>query len=80
MTANLESSPLVAVLANIPDTNLVPAKFLSGGSIGAKIAYGKEASIMLATRQPQYHSKPHSHEFRAVKLCARRRTLCLRRR
>ncbi len=62
MTANLESSPLVAVLANIPDTNLVPAKFLSGGSIGAKIAYGKEASIMLATRQPQYHSKPHSHD------------------
>lgn len=53
---------LVATLADIPETNLVPAKYLSGGSIGAQIAYGRESSIMVATRQPQYHSKPHAHD------------------
>jgi len=56
------SSPLHAALADIPETNLVPAKFLSGGSIGAQIAYGRESSLMVATRQPQYHSKPHCHD------------------
>lgn len=53
---------LVATLADIPETNLVPAKYLSGGAIGAQIAYGRESSIMVATRQPQYHSKPHAHD------------------
>ncbi|HUC49161.1 MAG TPA: cupin domain-containing protein [Xanthobacteraceae bacterium] len=55
-------SPLITALSDILETNLVPAKFLSGGSVGAKIAYGKESSIMLATRQPQYHSRPHAHD------------------
>src|SRR4029077_21047928 len=40
----------------------VPAKHLSGGSVGAKIAYGADASIMVATRQPGYHSRPHLHD------------------
>jgi quercetin dioxygenase-like cupin family protein len=53
---------LVVSLQDIPETNLVPAQFLSGGSVGAQIAYGLDASIMVATRQPQYHSKPHSHD------------------
>jgi mannose-6-phosphate isomerase-like protein (cupin superfamily) len=55
-------SPLVAALADIPETNLVPAKFLTGGSVGAHIAYGRETSIMIAKRQPQYHSRPHAHD------------------
>lgn len=55
-------STLITALSDILETNLVPAKFLSGGSVGAKIAYGKESSIMLATRQPQYHSRPHAHD------------------
>jgi mannose-6-phosphate isomerase-like protein (cupin superfamily) len=55
-------SRLLASLVDIPETNLVPAKFLSGGSIGAQIAYGRESSLMIATRQPQYHSKPHHHD------------------
>ena len=62
MTARSQAPSFVATLADIPETNLVPAKFLSGGSIGAQIAYGRESSIMVATRQPQYHSKPHSHD------------------
>ena len=55
-------SPLHAALADIPETVLVPAKFLSGGSIGAQIAYGRDSSLMVATRQPGYHSKPHRHD------------------
>jgi len=62
MTDHSRASPLLAALADIPETILVPTKFLSGGSVGAQIAYGREASLMVATRQPQYHSKPHSHD------------------
>jgi quercetin dioxygenase-like cupin family protein len=49
-------------LADIPETVLVPAKYLSGGSVGAQIAYGQDLSLMIATRQPGYHSKPHLHD------------------
>jgi quercetin dioxygenase-like cupin family protein len=62
MTEHQKFASLMASLDDIPETNLVPAQFLSGGSVGAKIAYGRDASIMVATRQPQYHSKPHSHD------------------
>ena len=62
MTKLADAAALVASLAEIPETNLVPAQYLSGGSIGAQIAYGRESSIMVATRQPQYHSKPHLHD------------------
>ncbi len=62
MTEHSKHSSLLASLFDIPETNLVPAQFLSGGSVGAQIAYGRDASIMVATRQPQYHSKPHSHD------------------
>jgi quercetin dioxygenase-like cupin family protein len=55
-------SPLHVSLADVPETDLVPAKFLAGGSIGAQVAYGVNSSIMVATRQPQYHSKPHFHD------------------
>jgi mannose-6-phosphate isomerase-like protein (cupin superfamily) len=55
-------SPLQVALADIPRTNLVPVKFLAGGAIGAQIAYGLESSMMVAVRQPQYHSRPHSHD------------------
>ena len=62
MTKDSKLPSLVASLDDIRETNLVPAEFLSGGSVGAQIAYGRDASIMVATRQPQYHSKPHSHD------------------
>lgn len=62
MSQTPHQSALLATLSEIPETNLVPAQFLSGGSIGAQIAYGCDSSIMVATRQPQYHSKPHSHD------------------
>jgi quercetin dioxygenase-like cupin family protein len=53
---------LIVTLNDVPETVLVPAQHLSGGSIGARIAYGREMSLMVATRQPGYHSKPHSHD------------------
>lgn len=49
-------------LADIPETVLVPAKYLTGGSVGAQIAYGTDMSLLIATRQPGYHSKPHAHD------------------
>jgi len=55
-------SPLCASLAAIPETILVPARHLHAGSVGAKIAHGLESSIMVAVRQPQYHSRPHRHD------------------
>lgn len=62
MTAPPSHPRLLTSVADMPETNLVPATFLSGGSIGAQIAYGRESSLMIATRQPQYHSKPHRHD------------------
>jgi len=62
MTSRTQSSPLLVSLADVPETVLVPTKFLTGGSVGAQIAYGVNSSIMVATRQPQYHSRPHSHD------------------
>jgi quercetin dioxygenase-like cupin family protein len=54
-------SDLIVRLDDVPETVLVPATHLTGGSIGARIAYGTDASVMVATRQPGYHSKPHRH-------------------
>jgi mannose-6-phosphate isomerase-like protein (cupin superfamily) len=55
-------SHLNVALAEIPETVLVPAKHLSSGSIGARIAYGTDMSLLIAERQPGYHSKPHLHD------------------
>jgi quercetin dioxygenase-like cupin family protein len=56
------ASRFVVNLVDVPETNLVPREYLSGGSVGARIVYGSDISMMLATRQPQYHSKPHTHD------------------
>lgn len=56
------SSAFAISINDIPETALVPAKYLSGGSVGARIAYGKTCSLMHATREPGYHSKPHRHD------------------
>ncbi len=62
MSTRSGASPLLAILAEIPETCLVPPKYLAGGSVGARIAYGLESSMMVAVRQPQYHSRPHIHD------------------
>ena len=63
-----ERSALVAALDDIPHTNLVPKKYLSGGSVTAQIAFGRDSSIMIAKREPQYHSRPHSHNSEQLNL------------
>lgn len=55
-------SQLAVHLADVSETVLVPAAHLSGGSVGAQIVYGTDMSLMIATRQPGYHSKPHAHD------------------
>jgi mannose-6-phosphate isomerase-like protein (cupin superfamily) len=62
MHNGVRPSPLMIRLDDVPETVLVPATHLSGGSIVAKIAYGRDASIIVARRQPGYHSKPHLHD------------------
>jgi len=44
-----------------PHVELVPQARLKAGSITAQVAHGKSCSIILATRSPGYHSKPHRH-------------------
>jgi len=60
--SDIDSIRLCVCLSDIPETVLVPAKYLSSGSVGAKIAYGADMSLLVATRQPGYHSKPHAHD------------------
>lgn len=38
----------------------------SGSNMSTKVVYGNEASIMLATRPPGYHSRPHLHDCEQV--------------
>jgi mannose-6-phosphate isomerase-like protein (cupin superfamily) len=55
-------SPLAVAADKIPLTVLVPAHLLTGGAVGARIVHGLDASLMLATRDSGYHSKPHVHD------------------
>ena len=45
-----------------PHIELVPKSQLKAGSVTAQVAHGKDCSVILATRSPGYHSKPHRHE------------------
>lgn len=45
-----------------PHIELVPQSMLKAGSITAQVAHGRDCSIILATRSPGYHSKPHRHQ------------------
>ncbi len=41
--------------------NLLPDELLDSGSAEATVVFGKEASIIIASRNAGYHSKPHAH-------------------
>lgn len=62
MSVSHESSRLGVAFDDISETELVPAKLLTGGSISAQIVHGRDSSMMIATRQPGYHSMPHAHD------------------
>jgi quercetin dioxygenase-like cupin family protein len=53
---------LLASLDDLEAIELVPAAQRTGGAVTAKIAYGTDMSMMVATREPGYHSKPHMHD------------------
>lgn len=48
-------------LEDVPVAALIPKRLLKGGSVGAQIVYGEDSSLMIATREPGYHSTPHRH-------------------
>lgn len=53
---------LLIPLDEVPDAELVPAAYVTGGSVTAKVVHGDSCSMMVATRVPGYHSKPHAHD------------------
>lgn len=55
-------SALVISESDIPEALLVPKERLQNGSVGAKVVYGSECSVMIASRQAGYHSTPHMHD------------------
>ncbi len=57
-----DARPFLVRANEIKDTVLVPANRLQGGAITAQVAYGRESSMIIATRFPGYHSIPHVHD------------------
>lgn len=53
---------LLIPLDKVPHAELVPAAYVTGGSVTAQVVYGDSCSMMIAKRVPGYHSKPHSHD------------------
>jgi quercetin dioxygenase-like cupin family protein len=49
-----------------PHIELVPKSMLKAGNVTAQVAHGKDCSIILATRSPGYHSKPHRHNAEQI--------------
>src|SRR5262245_4962911 len=47
---------------DIPEAKRVQTGAAGTGSMVVKKGYGNECSLMIATRAPGYHTKPHQHE------------------
>lgn len=62
MTTKTRTQSLAYSLNSVPEVELVPSKFLTGGAVTARITYGQDMSLMTATRDPGYHSRPHIHD------------------
>ena len=56
------TSGLARAFNDVPETELVPARHLTGGAVTARIVHGQEMSMMTAVRRPGYHSNPHRHD------------------
>lgn len=41
--------------------SLLPPEMIDSGRAGAFVAYGQNASVIIASRDAGYHSKPHRH-------------------
>src|SRR5262249_17955362 len=53
--------PLRVKAENVPVKKVVLNADQGQGSMIVKQAYGNESSLMMATRPPGYHTKPHKH-------------------
>jgi quercetin dioxygenase-like cupin family protein len=47
---------------DVPQRKRIQSGATGEGSMVVKKAYGNECSLMIATRAPGYHTKPHMHE------------------
>jgi quercetin dioxygenase-like cupin family protein len=54
--------PLHVKSADVTEAKRVQSGDSGTGSMVVKKAYGNECSLMIATRAPGYHTKPHMHE------------------
>ena len=48
------------------NVSLLSDSMVDSGSAMAMVAYGQSASVILATREAGYHSKPHRHEAEQI--------------
>jgi quercetin dioxygenase-like cupin family protein len=52
--------------ANVPEKIRAQSGATGEGSMVVKKAYGNECNLMIATRGPGYHTKPHVHECEQI--------------
>ncbi len=58
--------PLHVKSSDIPEAKRVQSGEAGTGSMVVRKGYGNECSLMIATRAPGYHTKPHQHESEQI--------------
>jgi quercetin dioxygenase-like cupin family protein len=58
--------PLHVKNENITETKRVQSGEAGTGQMVTRKGYGNECSLMIATRHPGYHTKPHQHESEQI--------------
>jgi len=51
---------------DVPEYNRVQSGEAGTGAMVVRKGYGNECSLMIATRRPGYHTKPHQHESEQI--------------
>src|SRR5262249_60494727 len=52
--------------SDVPETKRAQTGEAGSGSMVVRKGYGSEGSLMIATRAPGYHTKPHVHESEQI--------------
>jgi quercetin dioxygenase-like cupin family protein len=58
--------PLHVKSIDVPESKRVRTEAEGTGAMVSKKGYGNECSLMIATRAPGYHTKPHAHESEQI--------------
>ena len=58
--------PLHVKSTDVPEVKRVQSGEAGTGSMVVRKGYGNECSLMIATRAPGYHTKPHQHESEQI--------------